>query len=127
MTTTQIDFTDDVLDIRDIIARFEYVEDALDNEEADADDKAEALLLRDALKDLEGTGGDEQWRGDWYPVTLIADRYFKKYAMELADEIGAIPKDATWPCTCIDWDQAASELQMDYTSVEIDGHTFWVR
>ncbi|MHB1938442.1 MAG: hypothetical protein ACYCOR_17940 [Acidobacteriaceae bacterium] len=127
MTTTQIDFTDDVLDIRDIIARFEYVEDALDNEEADADDKAEALLLRDALKDLEGTGGDEQWRGDWYPVTLIADRYFKKYAMELADEIGAIPDGVVWPLTCIDWDQAARELQMDYTSVEIDGHTFWVR
>jgi hypothetical protein len=28
---------------------------------------------------------------------------------------------------CIDWNEAASELQMDYTAVEFDGVTYWVR
>lgn len=40
----------------------------------------------------------------------------------------AYMKDANrWPFTCIDWDKAAQELQMDYTSVEFDGITYWVR
>ena len=61
---------------------------------------------------------------DWnHGATLISDDYFKKYAMEF----GAIPKDAAWPATCIDWDAAAEELQQDYTSVEFDGTTYWIR
>ena len=61
---------------------------------------------------------------DWnHGATLISDDYFKKYAME----IGAIPKDAAWPATCIDWDAAAEELQQDYISVEFDGTTYWIR
>ena len=27
----------------------------------------------------------------------------------------------------IDWAQAAHELQMDYTSVDFDGVTYWIR
>lgn len=59
--------------------------------------------------------------------TLIADSHFKRYAQELADEIGAINSDASWPMNCIDWDQAVRELQMDYSSITIDGHDWWVR
>lgn len=49
------------------------------------------------------------------------------YAQELAEETGAVPDNAAWPCTCIDWDKAARELQHDYGSVEIDGITYWTR
>jgi hypothetical protein len=66
--------------------------------------------------------------GDWaYGAQLIADDYFEKFAREFADEIGAIPKNANWPCTCIDWTEAASELQQDYTAVEFDSATYWIR
>jgi hypothetical protein len=65
---------------------------------------------------------------DWqYGAQLIRDSYFKRYAMKLADDIGAIDHDATWPQTCIDWDQAARELQMDYIPVDFDGVDYWVR
>lgn len=65
---------------------------------------------------------------DWNDgVTLIRDSYFEDYAREFAEEIGAIPDDAKWPCDCIDWEQAASELQMDYTSVDFNGVTYWAR
>ena len=35
-------------------------------------------------------------------------------------------KDA-WPYTCIDWEQAARELRYDYTSVDFDDVTYWIR
>lgn len=66
--------------------------------------------------------------GDWqHGATLIRDSYFEDYARELADDIGAVPTERTWPMTCIDWEQAARELQMDYTSVDFDGVDYWVR
>ena len=37
------------------------------------------------------------------------------FAENLAEEIGAIDSNATWPHTCIDWEQAARELMWDYT------------
>ena len=70
----------------------------------------------------------EGYAADWqYGEQLIRDSYFKDYAMELAEDIGAVDANASWPNTCIDWDQAARELQMDYTSVEFAGVTYWIR
>ena len=34
---------------------------------------------------------------------------------------------ASLAATCIDWAQAARELRMDYTSVDFDGVTYWIR
>lgn len=113
---------EDVLDVRDLIARFEEIE-----ETDDEDEKRERDTLRALLADLEGKGGDEEWRDVWYPITLIRDSYFKDYAQELAEDIGAINPDAAWPANCIDWEQAARELQMDYTTVEYEGVTYWCR
>lgn len=93
----------------------------------DDDESEELETLAGLLDDLKGYGGDEQWRGDWYPITLIRNSYFQDYAQELAEEIGAIPKNNRWPCTCIDWEQATRELRMDYNSVEYDGVTYWYR
>jgi hypothetical protein len=149
-TMATITHFDDIIDVRDIIARVEELQETRDalREEFDAmpenagvdfdhwvrnqegfssEDADELQQLESFLADLQGMGGDEQWRGDWYPVTLVRDSYFKDYAQELADDIGAIPAGASWPCTCIDWDQAARELRMDYSSVEFDGVTYWTR
>jgi hypothetical protein len=38
-----------------------------------AEDAEELDRLTELLTDLAGAGGDEQWRGDWYPGALIAD------------------------------------------------------
>lgn len=38
------------------------------------------------------------------------------FAMQLAEDIGALDDNTTWPHSCIDWDQAARELFMgDYS------------
>ena len=78
-----------------------------------------------ALKELE-----EQAEGysDWkYGAQLIRESYFKDYAQQLAEDICAVHADATWPNNCIDWDQAARELEQDYTRVDFDGVDFLVR
>ena len=82
----------------------------------------EMLALRELASECEG------YVADWvHGEALIRDSYFREYAMQLADDIGAVPSDAQWPNTCIDWDQAARELQMDYTSISFDGVDYWVR
>ena len=43
-------------------------------------------------------------------------------AQELAESIGAIDENASWPMSCIDWEQAARELMFDYN--ESGGHYF---
>lgn len=121
-----IDNSQDILDVRDIIARVEEIEEK-DVADRDEDETDEHATLRALLEELCGAGGDEQWQGDWYPVTLIRDSYFKDYAQELADDIGAVNAEATWPNSCIDWDQAARELQQDYSAVEYDGVIYWYR
>jgi hypothetical protein len=124
--------TDDIIDVRDIIARVEALEtnDGIEDAIAaltESEDASELVALRTLLDELNGAGGDEQWRGDWYPVTLIRDDYFRTYAQELAEECDLIDDNATWPARCIDWNQAARELRMDYTSVTYAGITYWTR
>jgi hypothetical protein len=127
----KINNLEDILDVRDIIARVICLEDTIPQSDIDnclqSDGATELVALRELLGELAGNGGDEEWNGDWYPVTLIRDSYFKDYAVELADDIGAVDNNARWPMTCIDWNQAARELRMDYSSVKFDGVTYWYR
>jgi Antirestriction protein (ArdA) len=58
---------------------------------------------------------------------MISNSYFEQYAQELAEDIGAINKSNEWPIYCIDWERATRELKMDYTSVDMDGETYWFR
>jgi hypothetical protein len=129
--TVTVDLTADIIDIRDIIEQIEVLTDQLTKYSAEASDyhelAKEHATLVGIMSELAGNGGDEQWQGDWYPLTLIRESYFRDYAQELAEDIGAVNAQATWPNNCIDWDQAARELQMDYTSVTIDGMTYFYR
>ena len=112
-----IDLSEDILDSRDIIARIAYLEGT-----ADPDEIAELGILRELAEQ------GESYAADWaYGETLIADAYFRDYAEELADDIGAVDKDAGWPLTYIDWDAAADALKQDYTAIEVAGRTFWTR
>ena len=126
--TTEISNSDDVIDSRDVIARIDELEtelaDAHDDSEVDdvLDMRAELETLK-ALAD-EGANSADDWR---HGATLIRDSYFEEFAQQFADDIGAIDRNASWPLSCIDWKQAARELQMDYTSVDFDGVTYWVR
>lgn len=128
---------EDVIDVRDLIERVDELRGERDahndGEQTDwsaenESDAEELAALEAILANLAGNGGDEQWEGVWYPVTLIRDSYFKDYAVDLAEDVcGDAIANASWPLTCVDWERAARELRMDYTSTEIDGVTYWYR
>ena len=107
----------DIIDSRDVIERINELEDSLDSDEA-----AELAALRALAEEA------SDYAPDWeYGEALIRDSYFKDYAQELAEDCCDMPANAPWPLYCIDWDRAARELQMDYTAVEFDGVTYWIR
>lgn len=128
MTTNDLDLTSDIIDVRDIIEHFEELEE----QEPDADgsrdwaDYATYETLHTILDELKGNGGDEKWRGNWYPVTLIRDSYFTEYARDLLQHIGDIPKQLVHYIE-IDWEITARNIRVDYSSIEIDGITYWYR
>ena len=133
MTRTISNF-DDVIDSRDVIDRIAELEGERDSwlADHDADDSDWAAVNVDdaeelaTLKALASEG--EDYAADWtHGETLIRDSYFVEYAQELAEDIGAINHEASWPNTCIDWEQAAQELRMDYTAVEFGDVTYWIR
>jgi hypothetical protein len=121
-TQTAIDLSADIIDVRDIIVRYEELEsesDGLPN----AEERYQLTLI---LAELKGEGGDEQWRGDWYPVTLICDSHFTNYAREMLEDCGLVPRE--FPNYIeIDWDATARNVRTDYTCTDIDGVTYWYR
>lgn len=85
----------------------------------DEDEQEELRILQEVKDEVEGYC---DWKGG---EGLIRDSYFENYAQELAENIGAVERNVTWPP--IDWERAAEELKMDYTSVDFDGVEYWVR
>jgi hypothetical protein len=125
MTATEISNSEDLIDVRNVIARIEELEEAQAGLYIEEDEFEELNTLSELMIGMRGYGGDEQWRGDWYPGSLIRDSYFEDYARELADDIGIVTNGQGWPNSYIDWEAAAAALQMDYTPVEYDGVTYW--
>lgn len=117
-------------DIRDLIKRFEELEaiiEAAPHRDVDDDIDAEFTKLKDLFEEVKGNGGDEQWRGDWYPVQFIDEDDFTEYAQELAEDCGMTDKDAEWPNDHIDWEAAAETLKGDYQAVDYDGKAYLYR
>jgi hypothetical protein len=132
---TTLDLTAEIIDVRDIIERVEELETdiaILGESEQMADQKAadesadELQPLQSVLADLQGCGGDEQWRGDWYPITLIRDDYFVEYVMDLVSEIGDMPRNIP-NYIVIDWEATAQNIQQDYSCVDVGEFTYWYR
>lgn len=121
---TEISNYDDVIDSRDVIARIAELVEMRDDEEGDElteDDAAE-------LAELEALASALSGYSDWgHGATLIRDSYFVEYAQECFDDMEGPNRLTEWPYSCIDWEQAARELRMDYTAAEFGDITYWVR
>lgn len=65
--------------------------------------------------------------GDGYEPTLVHDDSFEEYAEELAEDLGLLPREHQWPLYAIDWERAANDLRVDYTSITYDGDDYLMR
>ena len=112
----------EIIDIRDVIEAIEAHEDE-ESPGMDDEGQAERLAL---MAELAGAGGDEQWRGDWYPLILIRDDHFEDYARQLVEDIGDLPNGMP-AYLVIDWPATAANVRQDYSSLEVGGDTYWYR
>jgi antirestriction protein len=113
--------TEDLRDLADELDALRASREADDTDRADDDRLSSLEALEDEL------GGELRIVGENYEPTMILKSTFVEYARELAEDIGAIPDGNTWPLYCIDWERAADELRMDYTSVRFDGDDYLIR
>jgi hypothetical protein len=139
----------DIIDVRDVIARVEELREELESLKSDAEfheendgkqshraalakldawptseEGEELAKLEELLSELCGYGGDEQWEGNWYPVTLLNEDYFEEAMDNDMEELGYIPKNLPPFLTItVDYDV----LKQDYSSVEFEGNTYYYR
>lgn len=113
--------SDDRIDTRDLVDELATID--LDDEETDDEDRERAAAILALFEDVTDYAGDRPEDG----IFLIACDTFEEYAQELAEDIGAIDPDAGWPNGYIDWERAARELAMDYTSVTFEGRDYYYR
>jgi hypothetical protein len=133
--TTEISSSDDIIDSRDVIARMEWLRSFCEDENGEiltpetCPEENENMVEIEEYTKLAALAEDgENYSSDWtHGATLIRDSYFQDYAKDLAEDIGAIDRNASWPLGCIDWEAAADELKSDYSAIEFDGVTYWVR
>lgn len=108
----------DMFVIRDVISRYEELEDIT----RDSEEQEEFEEIASFLAEVKGRGGDEQWRGDWYPISFISEDYFTEYAEELIKDINDIPSYIE-----IDWEATADNIKVDYHSVIVEGEKYFYR
>lgn len=138
----------DIIDVRDIIARVEELREELTSVKDEVSEECEEMglnewclsvdknthpfgsaieelqTLEDFLGELRGYGGDEQWEGNWYPVTLIHENYFETSMDEMVADCYELPKDIpSFMTLTIDYDA----LKQDYSEVEFEGDTYYYR
>lgn len=84
-------------------------EEGIDEDMLDACKAYISVMGYDDLKDFEES----------YAGQFVSD---EEFAQDMAENIGAIDKNAKWPNNCIDWEHAARELMYDYS--EENGYYF---
>lgn len=119
MTTTRP--TGTIIDTRDLIRWREHcmIDVNTFEEIENEDDRADV----EAINAIEDAGIPDFPYGE----IMIREDYFTDYAQELAEHIGAIDANSSWPLSYIDWDAAAEALKQDYKDVEWDGSPYLVR
>ena len=114
----------DVIDSRDIIERIEELESFIeDNVNENSDDITEWKEELRILAELAEEG--ENYSPDWeYGSTLIHEDYFEEYMDEMIQDCYDLPKDLPfWMTVTYDY----NALKMDYTEIDFNGETYYIR
>lgn len=125
--SNEISNSDNILDTRDIQSRIEYLEEMKASEgdvpEGNALDEDEEEELRILLELREEVNGIADWYGG---EALINESYWEDYCQELVSDIGDLLKNLP-SYLVIDWEATANNLAQDYSTVDFNGTSFYVR
>jgi len=123
----QIDNTENVIDSRDIIDRIAELEALLPEGQQSDDEVIEFAILKSVVAQCEGYG-------DWeYGEALIRESYFTEYAQQIVEDCCTDMPDMTqWPwkvkgVITVNWEVVAESLKQDYTEVDFNGVTYFMR
>ena len=93
-----------------------FLEEDGENTEEDFDYIDKIKELREAKEEMGIT-----WDNGVY---LVEENDFKEFAEEFAEGLYGF-NSSDWPFCCINWDEAAGELESDYSVIEIDDATYY--
>lgn len=126
-----INNTQEILDSRNVIERFQELEDILEAAgepeatDAEREEWADVAEEHTALAAFVAQGEDyEEWTDG---ATLVHEEYFESYAKELAEETGIIDSSHAL-YTYVDWESWADGLKEDdYEAINFDGVDYYIR
>lgn len=124
--TYEIDNYADTITSTDIIERIEEIEEVA-GFGTDEEKELDEVLTRelDILRKLAEQGEDF---ADWeYGETLIHEDYFTEYYTELIQDTSDVSDWDAFPFRHIDWDAVADEGKQDYSTIDFDGQTYYIR
>lgn len=119
---------DDVIDSRDVIERIEELENELSGDYV-LDGAYSLEDIEEFKKELETlqrlAEEAEQYSADWgYGSTLIRYDYFEEYMDDMIDECYDIPRNLpSFMIITLDYEA----LRMDYSEIEFNGVTYYIR
>ncbi len=122
------DINADTNDSRELIEYIDELEEEItDYDELRDDEPDEMEDEREELEALKGFAEEiEGYNSDFHHgCTLINSDHWKEYVQELAEETAG-GDYSEWPLNCIDWSDAATELEHDYAEIECLGESFFV-
>lgn len=134
--TNAISNLDDTIDSRDVIARIEeleaerqqveldpeteYIEACKNIKEFDNSEEGQELTALKALAE-QGEGYAPDWK---YGAQLIHEDYFEEAMDEMVADCYTLPEDLpSWMTITYDYDA----LKQDYTALDFDGQTYYIR
>lgn len=119
---SNVNNTMEVIDSRDIIERIQELDILISGESSNEDFKS-FIEEYDSLVSLQEQCSD--YANNWeHGVTLIHEDYFEDYMDEMIQDCYELPKDLPfWMKITYDYDA----LKMDYTEVDFDDVTYFVR
>lgn len=121
-----INFSSNVLDIREIVGRFQFLDSEFEkviNSDTSYDDwtdekEEEFTVIQKVLDDIRGC--DYEWNGNIYPLTFVHEKHFQKY-------IEATVSENLPSLISVDWKKTAENQKRDYFEVEIGGSVYFFK
>lgn len=116
-----INYTDDILNTKDLAARLEELEQSLAGLTPDQlNDVCEDVNELNELKAVRDTIGNDWLIG----IELVnEDHYFESYVRDQEENNGTLDNIPSY--IVIDWEQTAENIKSDYSVVDLMGATFY--